>query len=206
MKKLQRTKTILAVFVSLILVLSLGLSSCGKQITPSDVAKAELDSFKTEDPAELAKAADAGGTVTFPEEFLKKLQEFTYKIDGEKVEGDRAVVTVTITTYDFETVYSTSIVQVVKDYYAAAHAGTAGSKEELIQNMFNAFFEAAKSADKNYTKTLDVTLDKTDEGWTFSGTENDDLIAVIWGGWRWPATEFAENADDEAYINELIGQ
>jgi hypothetical protein len=206
MKKLQGTKTILIILLAVIMAASLGLSACGKQATPSDVAKAELDAFKTEDPAELAKAADAGEDVTFPEEFLKRLQEYSYKIDGEKIDGDKAVVTVTITTYDLGTAYNTSVAQVVKDYYAAALAGTAGTEEELTQDMFNAFFEAAKSAEKNYTKTIEVILDKTDKGWAFSDAENDALIATIWGGFMEAVTEFAENAGDEAYINELIGQ
>jgi major membrane immunogen (membrane-anchored lipoprotein) len=206
MKKQHNTKVLLAILMVVIMVSSLALSACGKTASPSDITTAELKAFQTEDTAELAKAVVAGDDVTFPDEFLKQLQEFTYKIDSEKVDGDKAVVSVTISTYDLGTAYNTSIVQVVKDYYTAALAGTAGTEEELTQDMFNAFFEAAKSTEKNYTKTVDVTLDKTDDGWTFNETENGDLIAAIWGGFMEAATEFAENAGDEAYINELIGK
>jgi hypothetical protein len=206
MKKQHSSKVLLAILMLTIMVSSLALVACGKTVSPSDIATAELKAFQTEDVDELAKAVAAGDDITFPDEFLKQLQEFTYKIDGEKIDGNKAVVNVTISTFDLGAAYNTSIVQVVKDYYTAALAGTAGTEEELTQDIFNAFFEAAKSTSKDYTKTVDVTLDKTDGVWAFNDTENGDLIAAIWGGFMEAATEFAENAGDEAYINELIGK
>ncbi|MDR0853117.1 MAG: DUF5105 domain-containing protein [Clostridiales Family XIII bacterium] len=204
MKKMHNGKLALTIFVITVLVSAFALSACGSA-TPSDMTKAELDDFKTEDTAELAKLADSGQDITFPDEFFKKLQEFSYKIGSEAIDGDKATVEVTIDTYDMGTVYKTSSEQVIRDYFEAAKNGEEGSADELGQKMFSAFFEGAKSAENNYSKTVSVVLDKVDGEWILSDSENQELFDAVFGGFLTAVNEQNENMADEAYINELAG-
>jgi hypothetical protein len=164
-----------------VLILAGALAACSAP-TPSDVVKAEFDSFINEDVAQLAVDIDADEMgVAFPDSFLKKMQEFNYTLGEETITEDTATVAVTITTYDFGVVYPVAQETYFREDFSKIDYELSG--EELTQGLFDAFFEAADDADFSYTETVTVPLSKVEGKWMMDDLdENNPLTNALWGG------------------------
>lgn len=190
-------KKILTIFASFIMMFS--LVACGGP-SPSDVTDAFLKGIKEQDKEAIAGSyaddeidilgdvADAGESDNSPmtkvvdEKMLPKMLEFDYEILGEEIEGDKAMVEVSIKTYEFGAAFTAFaeefITQAFDLYFADAsdeQVEEAGAKI-LID-------ELDKLKEKKYEKTVKIGLTKEDGQWVIDEMDEDDsLINAVSGG------------------------
>lgn len=149
-----------------------------KQIKNADTGKMNITAFGD---AELESNKDVSGKY---DDFLKKVQDFSFKVTGEKVnkDGDEARVTVKISTYEFGKAYTKAYEQVKQD----GRNGAIGSKDNARAYAAGAFLDQANALDKKtYSDTVTVACYKNKKGqWKTDLVTNDDFQKAILGGLR----------------------
>jgi hypothetical protein len=182
MKKILQKKTYLPALIA-VLVFAVGLSSCGAP-SPSDVVTAEFNRLSKVESAQFAEELKTDGLgVVIPDDFLKQLQSFTFAAGEEIITEDTATVALTITTYDFGSVYTAVREKYLEEYYTRSNKNQ--TDKEVLQELFDAFFAAAADADFSYSKTLIFSLSKIDGKWALENLSEEESNAfgdALWGG------------------------
>lgn len=202
-------KRAVSLLTAALLVFSLG--ACGKAPAPTEVLDQTLQAIKAQDQEKLAayydgdisdiKVTPEDGEDTFSKELTKDLEEkflaFTYKLENEKIDGDKATVDATVTTYPFGEIFT----KVFSEFLAEALSLAFSSSGEPDDAAMNAKMEEItsknlKEAKADYVKTVTVHLTKTDKGWIVDEEGNDDLFDALTGGLASIGAEDG-NMDDE---------
>lgn len=103
----MKKKTLL--IISMLVLVMFALTACGGK-KPSDVVEDNLKQVKTENASSSVTKLFNDSSLEQKygkdyEKFIKKVQDFDFKIKGEKVDGKKATVDVEIKTYDFGNAY-----------------------------------------------------------------------------------------------------
>ena len=159
---MKSMKKILA--LCLVVATAVVVTSCGKNATPSDAVETELKGIQTEEIKDLKKSMPNSLDSSYDKQwgdFLKKIQDFDYKVKNEKVSGKKATVTVTITTYDFGQAYQSTYDQIVND----AKSGSLTSSTDVTKYTYDLLFKNILGVkDKKYTKDVVINCKKNDDG------------------------------------------
>lgn len=182
------TRNIILLIMVLVAVFS--MTACGttsasdavrnnlKQLKTADVSKMDITPFGD---AELENNKDVSGKYG---DFMKKVQDFSFKVTGEKVnkDGNEARVTVKIRTYEFGKAYTKTYEQVRQD----GRNGTIGSKDNAKSYVAAAFLDQANALDKKtYSETVTISCYKNKKGqWKTDLVTNGDFQKAILGGLR----------------------
>ena len=178
---MKSMKKILA--LCLVVATAVVVTSCGKNATPSDAVEAELKGIQTEEIKDLKKSMPNSLDSSYDKQwgdFLKKIQDFDYKVKDEKVSGKKATVTVTITTYDFGQAYQSTYDQIVND----AKSGSLTSSTDVTKYTYDLLFKNILGVkNKKYTKDVVINCKKNDDGeWTTDAQTNQNLLNALMGG------------------------
>ncbi len=154
----------------------MSLAACGAESPSRQVKRDIKDIQKAEISSTLFDSEDSGFDEDEKEgykDFLGKLSDFDYEIVEEKIseEGEIAVVTVDITTYDFGTAYLDSWDEV------------ASGKVKNGETFYTLFFgKISELEEKNFTTRIAVNCSKNDKGgWTTDLASNADFRKAIFG-------------------------
>lgn len=181
----------------MILMMVFCLCGCGEK-SPGDVVKDAFEAMKAQD-AETVNLLYDGEDVDFNEMFhedsvdsaldeenrtllMEKFLDFTYTIDDEQIDGEKATVTVTVTTYDFDTAFRNYMSEALTT--AFSYALSDASDDEINQAMndsLSTILNGLTEMDKVQTATLSLT--KGDDGWIIDDfTDNSEFLDAITGG------------------------
>lgn len=128
-----------------------------------------LDDFSyAEDEAGYAEMMDAMKTM---------MSAMDYEIIDSQVDGDTAVVNVSITSIDMSAVMTTYIANA----FSLAYSNLDATEDELTVLMMQAFGDAIEAnIDNTVTNEAAVNLEKVDGDWKIVGDET--FINAIYGG------------------------
>jgi hypothetical protein len=172
-----------------VLIMTASLCACGGP-SPTDTVTAFMDGIKTQDSEAIA-AAYAGEEFAFSgvleldeegdesasdkvltEQMMPMIMEFDYELANEVIDGDKATVDVTITTYSFGTAFNAFVTNYLTEAFAMAFSG---ASDEAIDakgaELLSA--ELEKLTEKNTTKTATLSLTATEEGWAIDEIAED---------------------------------
>lgn len=208
-------KKIFALILSLTLCFS--LTGCGSP-SPTKVTTTFLEAVKAQDVASVEKVYlgnsddvnasdeivdedDSEEPKTETEQKLwdtinEKLFVFDYDVANEVIDGDKATVDVTITTYDLGMATTSALGEYMSQAIGLAFAG---ASEEQMENLSMTLFIDKISAltEKNYTKTVKVHLEKVDDQWKLSKFSDDEpIVDALSGGMQSALDNFSEAFDE----------
>lgn len=184
---MRRMTAVITVLMSAVLV----LSACGGS-SPSEAVSDQLDQIKSAEMGEaLASVVDnaelSDDNKELYEGFVKKLHDFDYEIVDEEIssEGDKAAVSVKISTYNFGKAYL--------DAYEDILLGL-GSGSVSTEKLYNELFSSLSGVEeKTFKKTVKVECRKNDSGdWETDLTTNTVLINAIFGNLQSVLEDFSE--------------
>ena len=164
-------------FLQAILIGLLATSFTGcSTMSPSSLVEEELKEVKTKKPEEISQQLQQEYTDNEAiNTFYKNVMDFEYKIVEEKVDGDKAAVTVEITTYPFGEKLEDAIVEA----FDLALSGVE-DEEVIATKMFEKLNDVS---DKTYSKKLDISCVKKDGKWNVENLEeNEELTDALLGG------------------------
>ena len=182
-----------AVCVLLSLVMVLTFAACGggalKEGSPSYAVDKALQEFKTQLDVdkylEQMDMDDLGMDVEDLKPWLKMLQEFEYEIGEEKVKGDTAEVTVTITTYAFG--------KAMEGFFDQLITIALSNPDVTEQELIDTFMDSMTSLKtKDYTKEVVIICEKRNGEWVPDLENNEDFIDAILGGILTAIEEFTK--------------
>lgn len=193
-------KRLVAFLCSLLLCFT--FVSCGKQ-SPSDTVSSFLDAIKKSDSSTIEKIYASGSfdaddilsdsddkdsnadnqdsktedLDSFGDEFqkqlLSKLADFDYEISKEKIDGDKAKVDVTFTTYEFGNAFNLALSEYMQKSLALVFAGSSESEIQAIaESVFKEEFD--KLTEKKFTKTITIPLTQKDGKWIIDDLSSDE--------------------------------
>ncbi|MGN0674078.1 MAG: hypothetical protein ACI4KJ_06565 [Anaerovoracaceae bacterium] len=173
----RRMVVVIAALVSAMLV----LSACGGS-SPSKAVSDQLDKIKSAEMGEaLASVVDSAelsdDNRKLYESFVKNLHDFDYEITDEEIssDGDKATVSVKITTYDFGKAYLDAYEEIITDMGSGSF-----NADKMYENLFGSL---SGVEEKNFEETVNVTCRKNDSGdWESDVTTNSVLVNAIFGG------------------------
>ena len=136
------------------------------------------------DPEEGTSEETAGDSLSKENKQLmeEKLLDFDYVVENEKIDGDKATVDVTITTYKFADAYSNFFTEYMKEAFSMAFSG---ASEKEIDEKMNAVFkdEIEKLTKKESKKKGRLSLSKKEDQWVIDEIpEDSDFMDAITGG------------------------
>ena len=105
----------------------------------------------------------------------KQYKDLTYKIKEEKIDADKAVVTVEISVTDFSKVLSESVDY--KNNHPEEFQDQSGQYQEQLYSEF--VISKMKDAKEKVKYTLDITLTKIDEEWRIDGIDSDTEDKIL---------------------------
>ncbi|MDO4393747.1 MAG: DUF4878 domain-containing protein [Bacillota bacterium] len=205
-RKVGMMKRIFSIIVSVTMCVAglMALTGCG-EVSPTDTVKTFLDAVKAKDEkAALTVYAEkevdffnglfeenSGKDETeedsiwgesFQKIMAEKLSDFDYEIVGEKIKGDKAKVTVKVTTYPM----GSTLTQIYTDMVEKAWSlmDDEASDEEInaaLKKVFQDKWEGM--TEKTYSHKTNITLTKTDDGWKVDKINKYGKVAnVLTGG------------------------
>lgn len=208
-------KKIIALILSLTLCFS--LTGCGSP-SPTKITTTFLDAVKAQDAASVEKVylGDSDDVNTSDEivdedtseeseteieqklgtAMEEKLFAFDYEVSNEVIDGDKATVDVTITTYDMGMATTSALGEYMSQAIGLAFAG---ASEEQMENLSMKLFLDKISAltEKDYTKTVKVHLEKVDDEWRLSKFSDDEpIVDALSGGMQSAVNNFSEAFDE----------
>lgn len=156
--------------------------------SPSRVTEEFLSAIKKGDDGQLKKVY-SGSSATFPltkfkaeaksdsltKMMLEMLEDFDYQVKNEKVNGNKASVTVTIKTYAMGDVVSNLISDARDD--PTQYIGY--SSDDFEKDIYKEFSKLKKENKKSYTKNLVINLTKTNGKWQVNDFNSDDLDVIL---------------------------
>ena len=161
----------------LLLTLCLVLLTACAPATPTAALKADLESAKSS-PEEIMGEIEEGGFGTeATEALINKVLEFEYELGEEAIDGDKATVETTITTYPFGQIFTDTVTKFISQAFANAGNMT---DEELSSLMDKILTEELANAEKTYTSTIKIELAKDGDNWVVQ--ENEEMSNALTGG------------------------
>ena len=106
-------------------------------------------------------------------EVYQKMMEFKHEEKEEKIDGDKAVVTVTLTIYDFTPVVEAGLKQATTKAEELSQQKDV-SDEQIQSQILTILFENMNKAEQTKTITTTVNVIKKNNQWIVSDS-NDDL-------------------------------
>lgn len=103
------------------------------------------------------------------EEFSNVLKKLEYKINSEDIEGDSALVNVTIKSPDLGTAIVTAFQRVLSLTYSDSISGNSKSDAE-VETLYNESLLESLKEIKYIDKVGDIELEKKDEDWVIVNT------------------------------------
>ncbi len=173
-----------------VLIMALSLCACGTP-SPSETVDTFLTAVKAQDSDSLKSVYGEDfsfvGATDYAEGdletlLIEKLTAFDYEITGEKIDGDKATVTVEFTTYPIGEALKDSMEDYLTEAFTLAFTG---ASDEQIQELFFSIFEEelTELTEKDYNGTADITLTQTDDGWEIDTIpEEGEFLNVLFGG------------------------
>lgn len=171
--------------VLLAAALCLTLFACGSGPSPSDVVSTYLDAVKAQDSEAIAgvyagEASDVAFNSIGEDEnaFSKELQDnmmskflaFDYTVGNEKAEDDKATVDVTVTAYNMGDIFQDAVGEYMNRALPLIFSDV--TDEDMNALLEEVMTEKLEGAEKNYEKTVTVSLTKTDKGWVIDEFED----------------------------------
>lgn len=170
-------------------------AGCSSTPSPSEVTAAALDAMKAQDTETLqsfysgevtdvdpGKMAEGytGDDAEAVNAFAEKLLDFDYEVGDETIDGDKATVEVSITTYDFGTAFEDAVGLYIKQGFAAALSGA--SQEELSKMFSAALLDKVNALEeKEYTSTTTFNLTKQDGEWKLDELSKENQDSLLGG-------------------------
>ena len=177
-------------------------NACSFQKSPTEVATSFIEALKAQDEETLEKvysgdwSKDGGLTATLnsadlvgmsketAEKFIAKVLEFDYTYGEETINDDKATVDVTITTYNFTSMFS----NVLTDLYSKAiELAFSGLTEEELEKQVNDLADKAlsdgldKLTDKTVSNTVKLELTKDGHSWKVDPVTDEFTDALLGG-------------------------
>lgn len=186
-------KKISAVILAAALILS--MSACGTP-SPTETADTFMTAIKAQDSEtvksvyedetfdmieETGNQSDDAFEGTLDKSLETKIYDFDYTLSDEKIDGDKATVKVTITTYAL----GTAIEDFMTEYFTQALTlSFSGASDEKIEKLSETLLtKHIEKAEKDYTGTADIHLTKKGDEWQIDEFDDDgEFINAITGG------------------------
>ena len=173
-------KKILYIILTVIL-----LTGCGQiSNTPTKQVEGFLNKYQTLDQNVLDDLEnvisekdmfDQKNKEKYRDVIKKQYKDLTYYIKEERVDGDKAVVTVEITVYDFVSTISEA------ENYKNNHSGEFNDENgKFLQTKYVDYVIQQLSKTKEKVKyTLDLPLTKIDDKWKLDGLDSDTEEKIL---------------------------
>lgn len=165
-------KTLVLLLVMCLLV----LTSCGSS-GPTAALKADLENAKASPEEIMGEMGEDGFGEKATEALIDKVLEFEYELGEEVIDGDKATVETTITTYPFGQIFS----NVVTNFISQAFANAGNMSDEDMNNLMDKLLmDELNKAEKTYTKTIQIELEQEDGVWVVQ--EGVEMSNALTGG------------------------
>lgn len=171
-------KKVLMVVLSIIIITGCSLVSLG----PSEAVKNFLNKYKDNDQAVVDELNDYLSNENLDDETIKEYREIyirqysnmSYIIKGERIDGDKAAVTVEISVYDY---YKAN--KEAGDYFTSNNQEFLDSKGDIDLSKFLKYKinKLLDTTDK-VSYTLDLNLNKVDDKWEIEPLTNEQLTKL----------------------------
>jgi hypothetical protein len=193
----------------MVLGLAAALSACKKDLPPTEALTEQLDAIKDKNYDEMQKGFSDyiepfeerlpdmfGENVELKKDqqavfkdFTDKLMSFDYEIKAEDIseDGKTAVLTVEFTTYDFGSMYSTIVDDVLKDFADGVRSGLVNEKN-VSAYMIGITVDELKAKlgalkDKTKVTTATINMELSEEGdWIISEDQDKSVYDAMFGG------------------------
>ena len=176
-----------------------------EEITASANLLSQLDSINDDsDDSEATEEESTTEAETDTEEAVEdedifttvledKLTAFDYTLSNEVIDGDKASVDVTVTTYDLGAATRTALGEYLQQAIGLAFAGASEEyMTELLNDTLKDNYEPL--TEKEFEETVTLNLVKVDDEWKVAdANENEEAIDGLFGGLISAFTDF-ENA------------
>ena len=161
----------------LILALCLVFLTACSPATPTDALKADLENAKSSPEEIMGEIGDSGFGKEATTALIDKILEFEYELGEEVVTDNKAAVETTITTYPFGQIFTNVVTNFLSQ--ASANAGNM-SDEELAKLMDQLLVDELEKAEKTYTSTITIELEKDGDNWVVQ--ETTEMSNSLTGG------------------------
>lgn len=183
MKKLKMILLIMMLFI-----VSAGLYGCGSK-SPSDTVRTYLEEVKKGENGDFSKLISNTLDETenqgeskkeeVSDESTKKLigsmENLTYTINSEKIDGDSATVNVKVNGPDIATVMADFVQKAFTSAFSQAFSGNEATEEET-NKLYESMLAEALDNVKYTERTGDILLTKKDGQWKIS---SDDALSKL---------------------------
>ena len=157
-------------------------SGCMMQNTPTNKVEALLNKYNKNDEAIVSELDDYIERNNLSKEaeekykkiYLKQFSDLKYEIKNETIDGDRAIVTVQITVYDFykTEMNSNNYLMEHRDEFSLEDGGYDKSLFELFK------LDNLDKTDERVDYTIDFTLTKVDNEWQIDNLTDEQLQKI----------------------------
>ena len=153
------------------------MTACGTA-SPTDALKADLENAKSSPDEIIGQLGEDGFGEEATQALVDKVLEFDYQLGEEKIDGDKATVETTITTYPFGEIFT----GIVADFITQAFANPDMTDDDASALLDQLLMDALDKADKTYSKTITIELSQEDGEWVVQ--ESDEMSNALTGGMR----------------------
>ena len=151
------------------------MTACGTA-SPTDALKADLENAKSSPDEIIGQLGEDGFGEEATQSLVDKVLEFDYQLGEEKIDGDKATVETTITTYPFGEIFT----GIVADFITQAFANPDMTDDDASALLDQLLMDALDKADKTYSKTITIELSQEDGEWVVQ--ESDEMSNALTGG------------------------
>lgn len=151
------------------------MTACGTA-SPTDALKADLENAKSSPDEIIGQLGEDGFGEEATQALVDKVLEFDYQLGEEKIDGDKATVETTITTYPFGEIFTS----IVGDFVTQAFANPDMTDDDASALLDQLLMDALDKADKTYSKTITIELSQEDGEWVVQ--ESDEMSNALTGG------------------------
>ena len=151
------------------------MTACGTA-SPTDALKADLENAKSSPDEIIGQLGEDGFGEEATQALVDKVLEFDYQLGEEKIDGDKATVETTITTYPFGEIFT----GIVDDFITQAFANPDMTDDDASALLDQLLMDALDKADKTYSKTITIELSQEDGEWVVQ--ESDEMSNALTGG------------------------
>ena len=151
------------------------MTACGTA-SPTDALKADLENAKSSPDEIIGQLGEDGFGEEATQALVDKVLEFDYQLGEEKIDGDKATVETTITTYPFGEIFT----GIVADFITQAFANPDMTDDDASALLDQLLMDALDKADKTYSKTITIELSQEDGEWVVH--ESDEMSNALTGG------------------------
>lgn len=151
------------------------ITACGTA-SPTDALKADLENAKSSPDEIIGQLGEDGFGEEATQALVNKVLEFDYQLGEEKIDGDKATVETTITTYPFGEIFTS----IVGDFVTQAFANPDMTDDDASALLDQLLMDALDKADKTYSKTITIELAQEDGKWVVQ--ESDEMSNALTGG------------------------